>query len=516
MDVIDFFDRGADLAPDSDCFVMGDRRWTYAATRERTKGVAAALWRDGLQPGTKAAVISPNHPEAFVCVLGLSRARLVWLPINPRYAVEEMIALLESFECEALFLHSAFEASLPLIRARLPGLRALVSVDAGFADVPALDDWIAPPEAWTDDSASSREDLAAIMASGGTTGKPKGIMQSHRGLEAYVANHLAVMPAEAPPRYLVAAPMTHAAGLMCLPMFVRGGTTFVIEGAQARAVADAIRRWDITDVFLPPTVIYNMVGDPEIAAMSFPSLRYLLYGAAPMSTSKLREALQLFGPVMVHGFGQMEAIMLCTVLSPADHYVDDEIAPDERLASCGRAAPFVKLAIMDDDGRLLESGEVGEIVVRAGNVMLGYFKDPEATAEASRHGWHHTGDLGYRDAEGFYFIVDRARDMIISGGFNIFPSEIEQHIWSHPAVKDCAVVGAPDARWGEAVTAVVELKDGAEVSPEELIALCRARVGPIKAPKQVVFWPELPRSPVGKVLKRQIRDQFWAGQTRRI
>jgi fatty-acyl-CoA synthase len=516
METIDYLDHGADLAPQAACFVMGERTWTYRDARERTKGIAAGLLRDGLRPGAKAAVVSPNDPEAFLCVLGLLRAHFVWLPINPKYSLDEIVSLLERFECEVLFLHSSFETAVPTLQGRLSRLRLIVSVGKSFDRIPSLDQWMGRPDEWHEPPPATGEDVVAIMATGGTTGKPKGIMQSHRGLETYVANHLATMPSAAPPRYLVAAPMTHAAGLMCLPMLLRGGTTFVIDGAQARAVADAILRWDITDLFLPPTAIYNMLDDPEVAAKRFPSLRYLLYGAAPMAVSRLRAALKLFGPVLVHGFGQMEAIMLCSVLRPEYHFNGEEIASDERLSSCGRPAPFVNLAIMNAEGSLLRAGEVGEIVVRGGNVMLGYYEDPHATAEVSRFGWHHTGDLGYRDVEGFYHIVDRAKDMIISGGYNIFPSQIEQLIWSHPAVKDCAVIGAPDDKWGEAVTAVIELKAGTEVSAEQIIELCRSRLGPIKAPKQVHFWPALPRSAVGKVLKRQIREQFWVGRQRRI
>jgi len=516
MEVIDFLDHGAERSPDGDCFAMGAQRWSYAEARDRTLAVAAALLRDDFARGAKAAVISPNHPEAYLCILGLLRARMVWLPVNPRYTLDDMISLLDRFECEVIFLHSSFASAIPVLREALPRVRLIVSIDEEAEGSVFLPDWQGDPADWRDTGPWSPEDVAAIVATGGTTGKPKGIMQSHRGLATYVANHLATMPADTPPRYLVAAPMTHAAGLMCLPMLVRGGTIFVIDGAQARAVADAIRQWEISDIFLPPTAIYNMLADPDIAAMTFPSLRYLLYGAAPMSVTKLREALKLFGPVMVHGFGQMEAIMLCTVLAPADHYRQHEIADDERLSSCGRPAPLVNLAIMAEGGELLAAGEVGEIVVRGGNVMLGYFGDPEATADASRFGWHHTGDLGYRDGEGFYHIVDRAKDLIISGGFNIYPSEIEQHIWAHPAVRDCAVVGAPDEKWGEAVTAIVELKPGASVSADELIALCKARLGSIKAPKRVEFWPELPRSAVGKVLKREIRDRFWEGRQSRI
>jgi fatty-acyl-CoA synthase len=321
---------------------------------------------------------------------------------------------------------------------------------------------------------------------------------------------------ESRPRYLVAAPMTHAAGFMCFPMLARGGTIVVLENAQPRLIADAIVRYGITDLFLPPTVIYMMLCDPEIRAMRFPSLRYLLYGAAPMSVEKLREALEWLGPTLVQGFGQVEALMFCTVLRPEDHYVNGRIADDGRLSSCGRAAPFAMLAVMNEHGELLGDDAVGEIVVRSGNVMKGYYKDEAATAEVSRFGWHHTSDLGFRDSQGFYHIVDRARDMIISGGYNIYPLQIEQLLFAHPAVQDCAVIGVPDAKWGEAVTAIVQLKPGQSVDPQELIGMCKARLGSIKAPKAVHFWEDLPRSPVGKVLKREIRDRFWTKSNRRV
>ena len=245
MEVVDYLDRGADIAPEADCFVMGDRHWSYAESRQQSRSIAAALLRDGLRPSAKAAVLSPNRPEAFLCVMGLLRAHLVWLPINPKYSLEDIIQLLARFECEALFLHSEFEAAVPTLRARLTRLKIVVGVDRAFADVPAIDGWSARPEDWIDLPAAGREDLAAIMATGGTTGRPKGIMQSHRGLETYVANHLATMPASSPPRYLVAAPMTHAAGLICLPMFVRAGTTFVIENATSASRAPM--RFDVGD-----------------------------------------------------------------------------------------------------------------------------------------------------------------------------------------------------------------------------------------------------------------------------
>ena len=235
-----------------------------------------------------------------------------------------------------------------------------------------------------------------------------------------------------------------------------------------------------------------------------------------MAIDKLRQCLKIFGPVMAQCFGQAESPMFCALLTAEDHNVIGDPAREHRLASCGRPALLTPMAIMDDDGNIMPRGEHGEIVVRGNLVMKGYYKNPEATAEVSQFGWHHTGDIGYLDDEGYLYIVDRKKDMIISGGFNVYPSEVEQVIWSHPAVQDCAVIGVPDEKWGEAIKAVIELKPDATVEPEAIIALCKENLGSVKAPKTVDFWDELPRSPVGKVRKKDIRDTFWQGQARRI
>jgi acyl-CoA synthetase (AMP-forming)/AMP-acid ligase II len=235
-----------------------------------------------------------------------------------------------------------------------------------------------------------------------------------------------------------------------------------------------------------------------------------------MSVEKLKEALEVFGPVMTQTFGQVEAPMLVTSMTPEQHLEAIQTGKEKRLWSCGRPTVFSLVEIMDEDGNLLPPGERGEIVVRGNLVMKGYYKNPEATAEASAFGWHHTGDVGYKDEDGFIYIVDRKKDMIISGGFNIFSSEVEQVIWSHPAVQDCAVIGVPDDKWGESVKAVVQLKPGMSATEEELIALCKEKVGSVKAPKSVEFWPDLPRTAVGKVMKRDIRSRFWTGQARNV
>ena len=235
-----------------------------------------------------------------------------------------------------------------------------------------------------------------------------------------------------------------------------------------------------------------------------------------MSVEKLKECLDVFGPVMVQTFGQAESPMVCTVLDQKDHQVIGNPDLEHRLASCGRPTLLTPVGIMDDDGNLLPAGERGEIVVRGNLVMPGYYKNPEATAEVSGFGWHHTGDIGYLDKDNFLYIVDRKKDMIITGGFNVYPSEVEQVIWAHEAVQDCAVIGVPDDKWGEAVKAVIELKPGKQVGADEIMALCKQALGSVKTPKSVEFWDALPRSPVGKVRKKDIREKFWKAAQRSI
>ncbi len=254
-----------------------------------------------------------------------------------------------------------------------------------------------------------------------------------------------------------------------------------------------------------------LLGHEAIATTDLSSLQCFWYGAAPMSTTRLEEALTSIGPVMAQLFGQSEAPMMVSMLPPAEHFEADGSVATARLASAGRPAPLVRVGIMDPEtGALLETGERGEIVVRSSLVMAGYYKDPAATEAASRFGWHHTGDIGYLDADGYLFIVDRLKDMIITGGFNVYSAEVEQALMAHPAVRDCAVVGLPDEKWGEQVTAVVEPKPGAAVDAPELIAFVKQRIGSVKAPKRLEVWETLPRSRVGKVLKGDVRSELSA------
>jgi acyl-CoA synthetase (AMP-forming)/AMP-acid ligase II len=294
-----------------------------------------------------------------------------------------------------------------------------------------------------------------------------------------------------------------------------GGTVAVLPKFEPGDVLAAIEKHRVTYMFLPPTAIYMLLSHPGVRDHDLSSLEYISYAGAPMSLDRLKEAIDVFGPVMNASFGQTESPMCVTAMPPHLHLNSDgELA---HPGSCGQANLLSRVEIMDDDGNLLPPGVHGEIVVRGPLVMAGYYKNPEATEEVSRFGWHHTGDIGYRDEQGWFFIVDRKKDMIISGGFNVYPAEVEQVLQAHPAVQDCAVFGIPDDKWGEQVVAVVELRAGKVPPPEEeLIAFARDKLGAVKSPKQLSYIDSLPRSNAGKVLRAELRKPYWQDRDRAI
>jgi acyl-CoA synthetase (AMP-forming)/AMP-acid ligase II len=290
----------------------------------------------------------------------------------------------------------------------------------------------------------------------------------------------------------------------------------VLPSFDAKVVLRTIAEERITHLFLPPTVVYALLSDPALAGADLSSLRCLAVGAAPIAPEKIKEAVRRFGPVIYEVYGQSECGFPVVVKRPSDYLLADGTFDEVALQSAGKAAQFACVEIMDDAGNIVGTGQKGEIVVRSTTVMLGYYKNPEETAQVSQFGWHHTSDIGIKDPRGFITVVDRKKDMIVSGGFNVFPGEIEAVINSHPAVLDCAVIGVPDEKWGEAVKAIVQLKNGEHVGTEQLAELCKRELGSVKTPKSFEFWEDLPRSAVGKVLKREIRGKFWEGQWRAV
>ena len=520
MSVIHRFDLAVQARPDHPCLLWDQGQLTYREAHSLSHRIACGLRESGFMPGTKGAVLSANDAYAFVCVLGLMRAGLVWLPLNPRNPLAENARSLADFDCEVLFFHSEFEADVPRLQQSARNIRLVVPIDRSAAGEAVLSIWAARQSDHFEPLILSPEHPAAISATGGTTGQSKGVVHTIGSFEAFTTAHRELHRRDADPVFLAAAPMTHAGGRMCLSVVGQGGTLVVLARPEPQTVLQAIERYHVTRLYLPPTSIYALLARDDRRQYDYRSLKYFIYGGAPMSLEKLRQAIDVFGPVMSAGYGQTEAPLAIAHFPPEDHFVNSrlggEIASDARLASCGRPTRFVEVSIMDDGGQFVSTGTAGEIVIRGSIVMQGYYRNEEATAESRRGPWHLTGDVGYFDEEGFLYLVDRKRDLIISGGFNVYPSEVEQVILSLPGVQDCAVVGVPDEKWGEAVKAVVQLLPRSTLTADEIIAACRPRLGGVKTPKSVELWPDLPRSTVGKVLRRAVRDRYWMNRARAI
>ncbi|KAA0024481.1 acyl-CoA synthetase [Antrihabitans cavernicola] len=508
MRLADYLDKGASLGRDAPCLTMGERSFSYDDVARLSGRVAEALRCSGVRPGDKVAILSGNDPIAFSCVFGISRAGAVWCPVNPRNEAAENRELLDLFDCRCLIYQGSYQALVDKIRPELPKLKTVVCLDGPGADALEFDQWLTAAEIELVEEPV--DDVALLVGTGGTTGKPKGVMLTGRNIETMSALTLMGYPFEGRPVYLALAPLTHAAGVLCFPIMALGGQVVIMPKPDLAEFLRLVRQHGVTHTFLPPTLIYMLLEHADLVDADLSSLQCFWYGAAPMSPARLEEAIGRIGPVFAQLFGQSEAPMMISMLPPKEHFASDGSIAVQRLSSAGRPGPLVTVAIMADDGRLLPAGERGEVVVRSSLVMAGYYKNPTATAEASKFGWHHTGDIGYLDEENYLYIVDRAKDMIITGGFNVYSVEVEQALLEHPDIQDCGVIGLPDDKWGERVVAVVQPHAGRTVVPDEVIAFVKSRIGSVKAPKEIVTRPDLPRSKVGKILKNDMKAELLA------
>ena len=516
---VDYFDRSAERHPDRAVIVDGDVRWTYAEAQRASHSIARAMQAAGSRPQEPAAILSPNHASVLLVLLGLWRSGAVWVPVNTRNSLDANIAYLTYVRAGWLFYHSSLAAEAAEVKARVPTIRHAICLDADDGPDPSLEAFMTTGDGgeladWGD-AVGNPDDLVAIIATGGTTGPAKGVRIPNRSWGTLMETIGNLMPAE-DPVCLATAPLTHAAGPVAMAAVAMGATVVVLPRFDAELVMRAIGEHRVTHMFLPPTALYSMLAHPNARQFDYSSLKYFLLAGSPVSPDKFRQAVEVFGPCMCQSYGQTEAHMIVTWLPPEVVAASAGGDHPERLMSCGRPSYPVRIGIMDDEGRLLPPGEVGEIVVRGGLVGDGYFELPEATAEARAFGWHHTGDVGRRDEDGFVYIVDRKKDMIVTGGFNVFSAEVEAAVMELDGVRECAVIGAPDEKWGEAVTAIVALNEGADVAPEKIIAHCKARLGGVKAPKAVHVWAEVPRTGAGKFDKKAIRARFWQGAERNV
>lgn len=486
---------------DREAFVHGDRRMTYAQARDLTARLVQVLVRHGIGRGSAVAALSPNAPEAWLLQAAAYLVGATFSGLHPLGSVEDHVRLCEDAGVALLLVHPRVAEVGAAVSERAPNVRTVLTIgpcelgrDIGAACAAERGGRLVR------DPAIGPEDTAWLQYTGGTTGRPKGVMLPQRALAQQALSWLASYGVPERPRYLAAAPITHAAVLPLLPTLLRGGCVVLHESFDPDAFLRTVQDEHISYAFGVPTMLRALVETARAGRYDLDALRTFAYGAAPASPALLEQAQDVLGPVLLQGYAQTEAGGFIASLRPDEHVAG-------QLTSCGRPAAGVLLALHDADGREVAPGERGEIVLRSRGVMTGYLGLPEETAQALRGGWLHTGDVGRFDERGFLHIVDRAKDMVITGGFNVYPREIEDVLDGHPGVAGSAVVGVPDDRWGEAVRAYVVLRGQPSVTAQELIALVRARKGPVHAPKSVVFVPELPTTAVGKIDKKALRDR---------
>jgi fatty-acyl-CoA synthase len=484
---------------------------SYQAATDLIGRMQAVFMRLGLSPGTRAAFLTANRADTWCAGVAaqLSRLAITWL--HPLGSLDDQLFQLEDSGAEMLVIDvAAFRDRGGDLAGRAQGVKTVFTLGpAGYgADLLAA---IEQSGHATARNFAGADDIATLNYTGGTTGKSKGALRTHREYGGFTTSILADFEIPDAARYLTVAPISHVAGTKVLPTLMRGGTVHMLKGFDPEAVLKTIERERINFTLLVPTMIYVLLDHPALDKTDLSSLELLLYGASAMSPSRLVEGIERIGPVFSQLYGQTECYPV-SVLRKEDH---NPGTPD-LLLSCGFPIAACDVKILDDNDQEVETGAAGEICVRAPHVMAQYWKRPDVTAETLKNGWLHTGDIARKDERGYMFILDRKKDMIVSGGFNIFPREVEDVLSQHADVAMCAVVGVPDDKWGEAVTAVVVARKGARLDPDELIALVKARKGSAHAPKQVQFVKELPMTGVGKVDKKVLRARFWAGRDRMV
>lgn len=500
---------------DRPCLCMGELVVSYAEVRAASSRFAQALAACGLGAGSRVAVLTGNRPEVLYNLVAMMVSGCCSSALHPLGSLDDHAYMLQDAGIEALVYDPrTFEARAVALKERCPGVRLLA-----FGPSEAGEDYVALAAGFTPSPLEvvplSPEAPNTIVYTGGTTGRPKGVVQPFRAAAYMTLVQLAEWEWPDELRFLIATPLSHAAAAVLVPTLLRGGSLHVLPYFTPDQFFDEVQRSRITASLLVPVMISFLLDHPRAATADLSSLQVLYYGAAPMSPARLAEGLRRWGPIFFQFFGQSEAPMVISSMRRSEHDLDRP----ERLASCGRPSPALRVALLDEAGAPVVRGQAGEICVRGPIVMQRYLGLPEQTHEALAGGWLRTGDVGRLDDEGFLYIVDRKKDMVVTGGFNVYPREVEDVLAAHPAVAQVAVIGAPDERWGERVEAVVVVREGF-VGDEALAAALQERVkeakGSVQAPKVVRFVSALPLTALGKPDKAALRRQAWAGVDRMV
>ncbi|MGH8806558.1 MAG: class I adenylate-forming enzyme family protein [Noviherbaspirillum sp.] len=490
---IHYFWRAVRHYPKREALKDGMRSYTFAELGELVGAVASALMARLPESDERIAIGAANSVEHVVALLSVLAAGKIWVPLNPRSGNPELARIVEVTEPGLLLLDAAMRERLgldaPTCMLDGPGADNIQVLAKPFlGQIPDL------PEA-------SRDAVQAIKFTGGTTGMPKGVMQPCRAWNATILTQWHEYGFGQDDRFLVSAPITHGASTYVLPILGAGGCLVLPGDTKPDTILDTVESDQITSLFLPPTLVYMLTEAQQRKVRKVQSLRRMIYGAAPMPASRIRETQRVFGPVITTTYGQTEAPTVITCMRP------EEMLDERNVTSVGRPSPMTSVRITDAQGAPVPQGTPGEIWVRGDLVMTGYWRLPEETQKTIVDGWLKTGDIGLLDERNYLFLKSRSREVIISGGFNIYPSDVEAVLGMHPAVHEGVVFGIDHDKWGEAVHAVVQLRPGASAVPEEIIEFVKRELGSVKAPKVLHILDELPRSPVGKTLKTEVKKR---------
>lgn len=503
--------RAARYWPQQTALIDSRKRISFLQLEERANQLAHALHAAHVRAGDRVAIQAWNRSELVETEVACYKGSFIKVPINARLSADETIHMLQDSGAKVLVAGSEHAQAVLARQAEVPNLERVVNIDQDY------EDWIAPHATTRVQTKTASDDVAVLHYTSGSSGVLKAAMQTFGNRQAMLRKFLMSPMRRAMPGDVQAhvGPITHASGMNLMYLIYCGAASLLLGRFEETELLSTIQKERVTRLFMVPTMINRIVNHTDIGRYDLSSLRLVLYGAAPMAPALVEKAIALFGPILAQGYGAGETNSMVTILTEQDH-VDALAHNPKRLGSCGRCYSETDVRVVDSENRDIQPGEVGEIIVRGDDIMKGYWNAPDLTAEAIVNGYYLTGDLATVDDEGYIYIVDRKKEMMICGGFNIYPAEIEQVLFAHPAIYEAAAVGVPDDDLGEQIKAVVVLKPGQSASAENIMAFCAERLPGFKRPRSVDFTQDLPKNPNGKIVRRLVREPFWAGKERQV
>jgi acyl-CoA synthetase (AMP-forming)/AMP-acid ligase II len=515
MNTTDFLSIATAICPDRDAVVFEGKRWTYAHTNERINRLARALNTLGVEKGDRIGMLEVNCNQYLEAYFAAAKLGAIFVPLNFRAKADELSYMLSNAEAKVLLVGSRYLEMVDNMLPQLPTIKECISLGSTSRGKSYYEDLL--------DSSSDElmyeigdEDITILMYTAGTTGRPKGVPLTHNGFISYVLDNVEPASPEIEERNLLTVPLYHVAGIQAMLAAVYGGRTLVMmRQFEVSEWLETVQRERATRAMLVPTMLKRIIDDPGFSNHDLTSLKVITYGAAPMPFEVIKKAIEVMPWVrFINAFGQTETASTIAALGPEDHVIEGTEEEREKklkrlTSSIGRPLPDVEVKTVDEDGNAVPLGEVGEIVVRGPRVMTGYWGDEEKTSQViTPDGWLRTGDMGWMDDEGYIYLAGRGDDMIIRGGENISPEEVEDVLYSHTKVEEAAVIGIPDPEWGQQPRAIVVLKKDQQATPEEIIEFCRTRLAGFKRPRSVIFVDSLPRNQMGKVVKKELRERY--------